>query len=141
MATRVAYTQPQVGSQGFSRTVKILGGPIAITAADNVTGGFVALMRVPLGFVLTGVYLALTDIDTNGSPAVLVTLGDAGDDDRIVASSNIGQAGGSTTTLASTGLYYKYTADTDILLKIATQSATAAAGTVTCYLTGFIGNP
>lgn len=138
MATRVAYVQPQVGNQGFARTMKTLGGPIAITTADNVTGGFVALLRVPKGFVNTGVYLALTDIDTNGSPAVLVTLGDAGDDDRLVASSNIGQAGGSTTTLASTGLYYEYTADTDILLKFATQSATAAAGTATVYLTGFM---
>lgn len=140
MPTRIAYTQPQVGAAGFARTVKILGpvGGVAITTADNVTNNLVSVMRVPKGFVLTGVYLALTDIDTNGSPAVLVTLGDTGDDDRIVASSNIGQAGGSTTTLASTGLYYEFTADTDINLKIATQSATAAAGTITCYLTGFI---
>lgn len=138
MATRVAYTQPQVGNQGFARTMKTLGGAIAITAAENLTGGFVALMRVPKGFVCTAVYLAVTDIDTNGAPAVLLTLGDSADDDRFVASTNIGQAGGSTTTLASTGLYYEFTADTDILLKFATQSATAAAGTVTAYLTGFI---
>jgi hypothetical protein len=96
------------------------------------------LFRVPANFVVTSVYLNVTDIDSNGSPAVLLTLGDTGDDDRFVTSTNIGQAGGTNTTLASTGLYYQFTADTDINLKIATQSATAAAGTVTAYLEGFI---
>lgn len=141
MPTRYAYAQPQAGLLGEARSQKVLGGPIAITTADNVTNNLVALLRVPAGFTVTGVYLALTDIDTNGSPAVLVTLGDTGDDDRLVTSSNIGQAGGSTTTLASTGLYYRYDTDADIMLKIATQSATAAAGTATAYVTGFVGNP
>jgi hypothetical protein len=142
MANRIAYTQPQVGPNGFSRTMKTLGDSgIAITAAENVTGNTVALMKVPAGFTVTGVYLKVTDIDTGGSPAVSLTLGDSGDDDRLVAASTIGQAGGSTTTLASTGLYYQFSADTDILLKFGTQSATAAAGTVDCYLTGFMRNP
>lgn len=138
MADRIGYVQPQVGNQGFARTVKTLGGPIALLTTDEATGNTVQVMKVPKGFVVTGVYLALTDIDTNGSPTVSVTLGDAGDDDRFVAASNIGQAGGSTTTLASTGLYYEFTTDTDIALKFATGSATAAAGTVTTYLTGFM---
>jgi len=138
MADRVAYTQPQVGNQGFARTMKTLGGPLALVAADAATGNTVQVLKAPKGFVVTGVYLALTDIDTNGTPTVSVTLGDAGDDDRFVAASNIGQAGGSTTTLASTGLYYEFTTDTDIALKFATGSATAVAGTVTAYLTGFM---
>jgi hypothetical protein len=138
MADRIAYVQPQVGNQGFARTMKTLGGALALLAADAATGNTVQVVKAPKGFVLTGVYLALTDIDTNGSPTVSVTLGDAGDDDRFVAASNIGQAGGSTTTLASTGLYYEFTADTDIALKFATGSATAAAGTATAYLTGFM---
>jgi hypothetical protein len=69
-------------------------------AADPVAGNTVQVMKVPKGFVVTGVYLALTDIDTNGSPTVTAVLGDAADDDRFVTSSTIGQAGGSTTTLA-----------------------------------------
>jgi hypothetical protein len=138
MADRVAYVQPQVGNQGFSRTMKTLGGAIALLATDPVATNTVQVMKAPKGFVVTGVYLALTDIDTNGSPTVLATLGDAGDDDRFVTSSNIGQAGGSTTTLAATGLYYEFTQDTDIALKFPTGSATAVAGTATVYLTGFM---
>jgi hypothetical protein len=102
-------------------------------AANNNT---VQVMQVPKGFVLTGVYLALTDIDSG--TAVLATLGDAGDDDRFVTSTNIGQAGGSTTTLASTGLYYEFTQDTNIALKFPTAAGTPVAGTATTYLTGFM---
>jgi hypothetical protein len=138
MADRNAYTQPQVGPQGFARTVKTLGGAFAIATTDLALNRTTALFVAPKGFVVTGVYLALTDVDTNGSPTVAVKLGDAGDDDRYVAASTIGQAGGSTTTLASTGLYYECTADTEIVLTASTAAATAAAGTATAYLTGFI---
>lgn len=138
MADRIAYAQPQAGGQGFARTMKTFGGSVAILATDEVTGNTVRLMKVPRGFVVTGVYLALTDIDTNGTPTVAVTLGDAASAARLVASSSIGQAGGSTTTLAATGLYYQFTDDTDIVLTFGTGSATAVAGTATCYLTGFM---
>lgn len=138
MADRKAYGQPQVGNQGFSRTMKTLGGVTALLAADPVAANTVQLFVVPKGFVATGVYLALTDIDTNGSATVTAILGDATDDDRFVASSTIGQAGGSTTTLASTGLYYEFTQETSIALKFPVGSATAVAGTATAYLTGFM---
>lgn len=138
MADRIGYVQPQVGNQGFARTMKTLGGPIALLATDPVAANTVQVMRVPKGFVVTGVYLALTDIDTNGSPTVTATLGDAGSSARFVASTTIGQAGGSTTTLAATGLYYEFTADTDITLTFPVGAATAVAGTATTYLTGFM---
>jgi hypothetical protein len=138
MADRIAFGQPQVGNQGFARTMKTLGGTVAILAADLVAANTVQVMQVPKGFVLTGIYLALTDVDTNGTPTVTATLGDAGDDDRFVVSSTIGQAGGSTNTLAATGLYYEFTTDTNIALKFPVGAATAAAGTATTYLTGFM---
>lgn len=138
MADRNAYGQPQIGNQGFARTVKTLGGAFPVLTTDLALNRTTGLFVVPRGFVCTGIYLALTDVDTNGVPTVSVTLGDAGDDDRFVAASNIGQAGGSTTTLAATGLYYEFTADTEVFLKATTAAATAAAGTVTAYMTGFI---
>lgn len=138
MVNRIAYRQPQVGKQGFARTGKKYGGLVALLTTDEVTGNTVALFRVPAGFVCDSIYLALDDIDSNGSPTVAVTLGDSGSANRFVASSTIGQAGGSTTTLAATGLYYKFTADTDILLTFGTGSATAVAGNCTCYMGGFI---
>lgn len=138
MADRNAYVQPQVGNQGFSRTNKTLGGAFALITTDLALNRTTGLFIVPRGFVVQRVYLALTDVDTNGTPTIAVTLGDSGDDDRFVAASTIGQAGGATTTLASTGLYYEFTADTEIFLKATTAAATAAAGTVTAYLEGFM---
>lgn len=137
MADRIAYRQPQTGGQGFARTMKTIGGAVAIVAADTAVNRTTALFVAPKGFVCTGIYLALTDLDT-GTPAILVTLGDASDDDRFVASSNIGQAGGSTTTLAAAGLYYEFTDNTEIVLKVATGAATGVAGTATSYMTGFM---
>lgn len=138
MADRNAYVQPQVGNQGFARTNKTLGGAFALVTTDLAAARTTGLFVAPRGFVVQRVYLALTDVDTNGSPTITVTLGDAGDDDRFVASSNIGQAGGSTTTLAASGLYYEFAADTEVFLKVGTAAATAAAGTVTAYLEGFM---
>jgi hypothetical protein len=40
--------------------------------------------------------------------------------------------------LATTGLLFAYTADTKILCTLTTGSATAVAGTVDLYLTGFV---
>ena len=34
MADRIAYGQPQTGNQGFARTMKTLGGVIALLATD-----------------------------------------------------------------------------------------------------------
>jgi hypothetical protein len=138
MATRIDYTQPQAGAQGFARTNKTFGRRVTLLAADLVTANVVAAFKVPKDFVVTGIIAVATDMDTNGSPTLALSVGDAGSATRHLSSSTIGQAGTSTQTLASTGLLYQYTADTDILVTATTGSATAAAGTLDLYLQGFI---
>lgn len=138
MADRNAYGQPQTGNQGFARTMKMLGGAAALLTTDLALNRTTALFVVPKGFVVTGIDVTITDVDTNGSPAILITIGDAGNAARFLASSNIGQAGGNSTTLAAAGKFYELTADTEIVLTVATAAATAAAGTITTYLTGFM---
>lgn len=138
MAIRVAYRQPQTGGQGFSRTKKVLGGTTALATTDvNQTTNSVALFRVPAGFIATGIYAVATDMDT-GTPALTFNLGDAGNASRFLAGSTIGQAGTSVAALAAAGLYYEFTADTDILLACGVAAATAAAGSITVYLEGFM---
>lgn len=138
MADRVGYTQPQTGNQGFARTMKTLGGAVALLVTDPVATNTVQVMLVPKGFVCTGVYFASTDIDTNGSPTVTMALGDAASPARLVAAATIGQTGTSTTTLAATGLYYEFLQDTPIVVTFPVGSATAVAGVVTTHLTGFM---
>jgi hypothetical protein len=78
-------------------------------------------------------------MDTNGTPTLALSVGDAGSSTRFLSSSVIGQAGTSTQTLASTGLLYEFTADTEIVVTATTGAATAAAGTLDLYLSGFVG--
>jgi hypothetical protein len=64
----------------------------------------------------------------------MIQLGDAGDADRIAVAVNTGQAGGTLTTLAATGLLYQYTEDTDIVM----TASTAAVGLPTTAPTALI---
>lgn len=138
MATRTDFTQPQQGLQGFARTNKTYGRRVNLLAADLVTAGVVEAFVVPAGFTVTGIIAVATDMDTNGAPTLAISVGDAASSVRFLSSSTIGQAGTTTQTLASTGLLFAYTADTKILVTMTTGSATAAAGTLDLYLTGFV---
>ncbi|BBB99394.1 hypothetical protein [Bradyrhizobium elkanii] len=141
MAPRVAYSQPQAGGQGFARTKKVFGGTVNLLTTDLVTTAITAICRVPAGFIATNLFASASDMDTNGTPTLALNIGDAGSAARLLSASTIGQAGTSTSTIATTGAYYQFTADTDILLQPSTNSATAAAGTLTFYLEGFMANP
>jgi hypothetical protein len=141
MAPRIAYTQPQVGGQGFSRTKKVLGGTVSLVAGDLALAAQTSIMKVPAGFTATNLYASATDMDTNGTPTLALSLGDAASLTRLLSSSVIGQAGTATSTIATTGAYYFFAVETDIILSATVASATAAAGTLTCYLEGFMANP
>lgn len=139
MATRVDYRQPQAGGVGYARTMKAFGRRVTMKTTDLASGAVVAAFKVPAGFVVTGIIAVATDMDTNGSPALALSVGDSGSATRYLSSSTIGQAGTSTQTLASTGLLYQYAVDTEILITASTAAATPAAGTVDLYLIGFMG--
>lgn len=140
MAARIGYRQPQAGSQGFARTKKVFGGPaVTVIAADVALNGAVALARVPKGFTLQSYSLVVGDLDTGTT--LMLKVGDALDDDRIAVAANTGQAGGTLTTLAATGLLYTYPEDTDIIMT-ASVAATGLPGTpATAQFTceGYIG--
>lgn len=138
MPDRRAYRQPQVGNIGAARTVKTVGGDTtALVTGDLALNKTVGLLKVPKGFVLTSIAAVVTDMDTNGSPALVFAIGDAVDDDRFITGATTAQAGGTNTTLAATGLYYEFTEETEINWKTTTAAATAAAGTVRLFMTGF----
>lgn len=138
MADRNDYRQPQAGGQGFARTMKTFGRRVALATTDlalnRTTGAFV----VPRGFVATGIIAVASDMDTNGVPTLALSVGDAASATRFLSSSTIGQTGATTQTLAATGLLFEFTADTEIVITASTAAATAAAGTLDLYLTGFI---
>lgn len=138
MPDRRGYRQPQVGAQGFARTMKALGGPVSLVATDLAVNKTVGLFVVPKGFVLTSLSVTATDMDTNGTAALVFSIGDAGDPDRFVDSANTAQAGGTTTTLAAAGAGYEFTEDTEIVWVTEVAAATAAAGTVSATFFGYV---
>jgi hypothetical protein len=139
MADRVAYTQPQAGLTGESGMFKRFGcSALALATTDLVLNRTVDLFKVPKGFVLTSISVTVSDMDTNGSPTLAFTLGDSGSAARILAAATTAQAGGTTTTLAAAGTRYEFTDETTIMWTTSTASATAAAGTITVDLFGYI---
>lgn len=102
-----------------------------LTAALAIND-IVEMLRLPPRARVTGVMLKVTDLDTGGSPAILLTVGDSGDTDRLIASSNIGQAGGVSTTLAATGAFWQNgSTETVVSVYVPTGPATGATtGTI-----------
>ncbi len=138
MADRSAWNQPQVGGKGFARTMKCFGSDVALAAADLALNATVGLFKVPAGFVLTSLSVVVPDMDTNGAPALVFAIGDSGVADRFITGATTGQAGGTNTTLAATGLNYEFTDETEIVWKSTTAAATAAAGTIKPRFFGYM---
>ncbi|MBR0741165.1 hypothetical protein JQ581_29960 [Bradyrhizobium liaoningense] len=138
MAPRVAYRQPQAGGQGFARTKKVFGGPVlTLTAADVALNAQTAIMRVPKGFVLMSWSGTVGDIDSGAT--LMLAIGDAGNNARFMAASNIGQAGAALPALAAGGVLYEFTDDTDILLTATVAAAgLAATPTINVLMEGYM---
>ena len=139
MAPRVAYRQPQAGSQGFARTKKVFGNLVTLTAADVILNAQSAILRVPKGFMLQAWSGTIGDLDTGAT--LMLAIGDAANNARYLAANAVGQAGGALPALLLTGaaLPYEFTDDTDILAT-ATVAAVGLGPTPTVYILmeGFI---
>jgi len=110
----------------------------SLDAADIVKG-----VKVPAGALILDIILKSTDIDTDGTPAVTLHVGDSDDADRFFVSSDVGQAGGVarlTADGAVAGNLYEYSAETEINITVAVAAATAAAGTVQLAVLYVVGN-
>ncbi len=123
------------GMGGDTKTFHFKG---TFTAAPLITD-YIELGMLPKGLRVTGCTISATDMDT--STGMLMDLGDAGDADRLIAASAVGQANTlKTDTLRPTALTsnvvtlghgYKYTADTLLVLTVGTApSGTGSAGSV-----------
>lgn len=128
--TSLSRNRAAVGA-GWARETITQVAIVAMTTAmiDNANDD-VGLFWVPAGAVVVAYSLRATDMDTNGSPTLTFDIGDSADEDRLLAASNVGQAGTLTTTMIATGHLYKFTALTQIRAYVATAAATAAAGTL-----------
>lgn len=130
---------PPAKTSNARSTPIIASEEITVAAAGLTLNALFGNIRVPKNAVIQWVQFASTDVDTNGAPAVVFTMGDTVDDDRLMTANTGGQTGavpyGPGITVAGYG--YQYTAETLISLKCTVIPATAAAGTLkysVCYV-------
>ena len=118
-----------------SNQVTFAGETINVVAAQLTLGALLGNILVPKGAEILFVQLDATDLDTGGSPAITLEIGDAGDTDRLLAANSIGQTGAAPVgpTIAKTGFGYKYTDETLVSVRVAVAPATAAATGVIKY--------
>lgn len=139
MADRQAYdTATPIVTAGHARQLVALGGAVSLATGDLALNATTGLFKVPNGFTVVDLLGKITDVDTNAAPALVFDIGDAGAAGRFLSGSTAGQAGGALGAIAVAGLNYTFTADTEIVFKATTAAATAAAGTLTVWLIGYM---
>lgn len=124
-----------------SNELVVVGESIAVTAAQLTLNALFGNIKIPKNAEIAWVMLDSTDIDTNGSPLVTLSIGDATVDDRLLAANSIGQTGAAVVgpTIAKTGFGYQYTAETLVQVKVKAAPGTAAAGTIK-YAVAYVSN-
>lgn len=131
---------PISGPSYGGRTLHIAQGTFDLTAALGLNDTIDMFYLHP-DFRVLGGGMKSGDLDT-GSAAIVLALGDSGDDDRYFTGATIAQAGGVTYSLAATGANYLVTAKTLIQLKVTTAPATGTTtGTISAWLYGTIREP
>jgi hypothetical protein len=139
MAYRKDWPQPQMGNQGFARTMKVFGRSVNFATGDLLINNTIGLFVVPKDFVLTAMLATVVpDLDT-GTSTLRIALGDALLSTRILAADAIFSTGGAMPALAASGFLYRFPTDTEILATVTVAANVAAAGAVPIYLQGFIG--
>jgi hypothetical protein len=115
----------------------LLDATVTCTAAPS-TSDTLNFGYLPPNACVTGGILIPSDMDTNGSPALTLNIGDAGSATRYFSGSTGGQTGTADATLAAAGRGYTTTAKTLVTGVAGVNAATGAAGTIRLLLFGFI---
>lgn len=116
---------------------RTLNGLNSVKATYNVATALVVndvikMVKVPKGARIVDIILACGVLDTDGTPAVVLAVGDGTTAGRFITGSTVGQAGGVVRLGVAAGLGYVYTADDTIDIKATTAAdALAAAADVT----------
>lgn len=134
-ATTVASTQVAAGvplphSPAANVLMAVTVSHTVATTSIDEAADIIQMVKVPKTATVYDTILVSTDIDTNGSPALTLHVGDGDDDDYYIASSTVGQAGGVARSAAVTAKPKTYTVDDTIDVKVGVAAGTAAAGTL-----------
>ena len=134
-------TQSRLSAPGHG-----LGGNVKVSYGEVVASGTITtadsanVCRLPVGAIILGVTLESDDLDTNASPTITLNVGDAGSATRYFSASTVAQAGTTAVATAATGLLYTVTgtSDTTVVVAVAANAATSAAGNVRVAVTYYL---
>lgn len=124
---------PGWGRETVTATAIVAMTPDMMDAADDDVG----LFDLPAGSVVVGASISASVLDV-GAVALLIDVGDADDENRIFAGSDVGQAGTYSNDMAATAHLHKYTAKTQIRAYILTAAGTGDAGTLKVAVEYFV---
>lgn len=124
-ARRVAKTSTS------TNMILCVGETIAVTAAQaGAVNTLLGSVRLPLNAEIVGIVLDSDALDSNGSPTMTISIGDAASDARLLAANTVCRAGGVVVTPAKGAIGFQYTAETLIQVKVKAAAATGAAGNI-----------
>lgn len=125
-SSEVATTVPARGGIGLIESSSSYDLAAALVINDTIS-----MVKLPTRAIVKDIILSTPDLDSDGSPAVVLAVGDSVDDDRFITGSTVGQAGGVARMNAAGGHLYEYASETNILVKATTAPATGATtGTI-----------
>lgn len=114
-----------------SNQLCFVGETIAVTAAQaGAINTLLGSCYLPKGAEIVGIVLDSDDLDSGGSPAITLSIGDAGSAARLLAANTVAQAGGVVVTPSKGAIGYQYTAETLVQVKVVAAAATGQAGTL-----------
>lgn len=118
-----------ISAHGLANNVKVAYA-IVTCAASPATTDTINFFDLPAGARAMFWTLKASDMDTNGSPALALNVGDSGSASRIFSASTVGQAGTEGNATAVGAIDYAYATKTRITGTASTNAATGAAGTI-----------
>ncbi len=98
------------------------------TIAALASGDVINMLQVPAGATITCIGLDVDKLDSNGTPAIVLNVGDAANNQRFVKNSVAGQAGGVATPNQNGTLGFQYATTSTILVEVGTGAATGIVG-------------
>lgn len=135
MATTNANGYSTTAFKGSGRQLCVLDVTHEITTAELQLSDVIQFGVVPAGAVYVGGYLATDDLDSNGTPTLVLDVGDGDDPDGLLDGTTTGQSA-AITTFNGSYITNKTTvsAEKTISVTVQTAAATAVAGTVRVVL-------
>lgn len=111
---------------------------LALTVAPVINDVY-QMIKMPAGARIIDWTLGSDDIDSNGAPAVTLSLGDGSVVGRYVIASTIGQTGAApVNAMLKTGYGFQYTTEDTIDILVAAAPATFQAGSIRCSVSYII---